>query len=64
MNAKLKSVRVTITKDEYGEYRVPSPDGNEAGAYYTDDKDDAYLTAMHMYKNGKGYFVTCLIRKR
>lgn len=43
---------VTITKDYDGEFRVPSPDGSEAGAYYTDDKEDAEGTVRNfMYKD-------------
>lgn len=43
---------VTILKDSStGEYRVPAKDGKEAGAYYTDDKQDAIDTAKMMYKD-------------
>lgn len=42
---------VTITKDMNDEYRVPGPDGREATAYYTDDRQDAKGTAINfMYK--------------
>ena len=40
---------IIIKKDDYNEYRVPSPDNTEAGAYYTDDKADAIGTATTMY---------------
>lgn len=40
--------RVTIAFDG-DEYRVPGPDGREATAYYTNDKEDAIGTARHMY---------------
>ena len=43
---------VTILRDQDNEYRVPSPDGNEEGAYYTDDMEDAIGTAKNfMYKD-------------
>ena len=42
---------VKINHDAWDEYRVPAPDGTEAGAYYTDDKEDAVGTARHMYKS-------------
>lgn len=42
-------VDVLIKRDVDGEYRVPGPDGREACAYYTDDKDDAIGTANAMY---------------
>jgi hypothetical protein len=43
--------RVNIRySSEFEEYRVPSPDGREAGAYYTNDKQDAIGTALHMYR--------------
>ena len=47
------TVRVIIKRDENMEYRVPAPDGREAGAYYTDDKDDAIGTVNYMYKGVK-----------
>jgi hypothetical protein len=41
---------VRINRDShYDEYRVPAPDGREAGAYYTNDKGDAEDTARAMY---------------
>lgn len=42
---------VTIRRKN-GEWRVPSPDGKEEGAYYTDNKLDAYNTALSMYGQG------------
>ena len=39
---------VCITYDE-DEFRVPSPDNTEEGAYYTDDIGDAYMTALSMW---------------
>jgi hypothetical protein len=39
-----------IRNDDNDEYRVPSPDGTEGGAYYTTDRDDAIDTAHDMYK--------------
>lgn len=33
-----------------GEYRVNFRNGSEATAYYTDDREDAVDTAMHMYE--------------
>jgi hypothetical protein len=41
----------TLTIDlEDEEYRVPSPDGTEDGAYYTDDLEDARGTAVLMFE--------------
>ena len=41
---------ITIEKDgSTGEYRVPAQDGKEAGATYTDDKQDAIDTAKSIY---------------
>lgn len=37
-----------------GEFRVPSPDGSEQGAYYTDDQVDAYQTAKLMFESVAG----------
>jgi len=36
---------ITIRKRD-GEYRVPGKKGTEASSYYTDDKEDAILTAQ------------------
>jgi hypothetical protein len=46
-----RRMRVYISNlGEYGEYRVPGPKGKEeAGAYYTSDRDDAIATARLMY---------------
>ncbi|USN15679.1 hypothetical protein BABAJAGA_00390 [Brevundimonas phage vB_BgoS-BabaJaga] len=50
----VRALRLTITKDDAGEYRIAVPldqvagrdkDRQEAGAYYTDDRDDALATA-------------------
>lgn len=38
--------KIQITKDCDNEYRVPGPDGTEAQAYYTDDREDARGTAL------------------
>jgi len=44
--------RVVILQDtSTGEYRVPGPQGTEAQAYYTDDKQDAIGTAEYMWKS-------------
>lgn len=44
-------IKVVIEKDKSTkEYRVPAPNGKEAGAYYTDDRQDAVDTAKDMYK--------------
>ena len=40
--------KITITKDCDNEYRVPGPDGTEAQAYYTDDREDARGTALQV----------------
>lgn len=39
---------ITIEKSN-GEYRVPSEDGYEDGAHYTDDKDDAIAVAKKVF---------------
>lgn len=41
-------MKVTIEKSQ-GEYRVPSEDGYEDGAYYTDDKEDAVAVAKKVF---------------
>lgn len=46
---------IVITRDVYDEYRVPAPDGQEAGAYYTDDKQDAIDTLQAMHGQGARY---------
>lgn len=47
MTIKKQPKVVTIIKDPgYNEYRVPGKKGTEASAYYTDDKEDAILTAQ------------------
>lgn len=43
-----KSITILKSRD-WGEYRVPSPDGREAGAYYTNDRTDAIATAHAMF---------------
>ena len=47
---KCAPTKITISKCD-GEFRVPAPNGKEAGAYYTDDKEDAIASAKAMYKN-------------
>lgn len=54
---------VTILKDDNGEYRVPGPDGTEAQAYYTDDKQDAEGTAAMAWKQA-GYTGPLLVKFR
>ena len=54
---------VTIKKDANGEYRVPSPDGTEAGAAYTDDYDDAVGTARDMYARAGHSEINVKLRK-
>lgn len=44
----LRTLGVTITKRDGGEYRVNYVDGKEATAYYTDDLDDAIVTGVSM----------------
>ena len=44
----LESKLVTIEKSQ-GEYRVPSEDGYEDGAYYTNDRDDAIGVAKKVF---------------
>lgn len=43
----MQPIIVTFDGDEY---RVPAPDGREAGAYYTDDLDDALGTLRMIWK--------------
>jgi hypothetical protein len=43
----IRSYGLTISKD-YNEYRVNFKNGEEATAYYTDDKEDALNTAKRM----------------
>ena len=43
------ALRPVVITCEDGEYRVPGPDGTEAQAYYTDDRDDAVGTAKAMH---------------
>ena len=38
-----------MARDDTGEHRVPGPDGTEAQAYYTDDRQDAIETARSIY---------------
>lgn len=40
--------RPVVTYDG-DDYRVPHPDGREASAYYTDDKEDAIRTGSLMW---------------
>lgn len=40
---------IIITRNGDGEYRIPSKDGREAGAYYTGDKEDALATARAIW---------------
>lgn len=42
-------IRIAITYDG-DDYRVPSPDGREEGAYYTGDIQDAIDTGRMFYK--------------
>lgn len=41
-----KTPTVVTIKRHYGEYRVPGKKGTEASSYYTDEKEDAILTAI------------------
>ena len=41
--------RIVIKMDADDEYKVPAPDGEERGAYYTNDRNDARGTARLMY---------------
>lgn len=45
--ALIRHLGATVKVSE-GEYRVNVPGGTEATAYYTDDPNDAILTAKHM----------------
>ena len=46
----LKPITITIAYDVSDkEYRVPAPNDREAGAYYTNDRDDALGTARIIY---------------
>ena len=46
MVATKKTPKTITIRKKYNEYRVPGKKGTEASAYYTDDKEDAILTAM------------------
>ena len=56
LGESLTEGKITIKKYA-GEYRVPSPDGTEDGAYYTDNKEDAIGSAIDMYKRA-GFTIT------
>ena len=46
--------KLTITiKFDGEEYRVPHPKGTEASAYYTDDREDAFITFEVMWEGHK-----------
>lgn len=47
MNKRMVTI---IYNPDYDEYRVPGPNGTEAQAYYTNDKEDAEETARAEYK--------------
>jgi hypothetical protein len=44
----MRKILITLSDDD--EYRVPGPKGTEAQAYYTNDRQDAILTAREMHK--------------
>jgi len=46
--ATLRALGMSINKNQWGEYRVNFLGGDEAGAYYTDDLEDAVNTGKHM----------------
>jgi hypothetical protein len=43
-----RHLRLTLRKVRSGDYRVNFRDGNEATAYYTDNLEDAFKTAVEM----------------
>jgi hypothetical protein len=43
---------LTLRKVRSGDYRVTFRDGNESGAYYTDNLEDAVNTAVEMARRG------------
>lgn len=47
---RMEGITVVIKKDANGEYRAPGPNGTEAQAYYTDDKQDAVATCIADHK--------------
>lgn len=55
-------INLTITFDGC-DYRVPSPEGGEAGAYYTDDKQDAIDTAYYMHREAYPQIGTLRFKK-
>ena len=60
-NLKVNRV-VTITYSrDWGDYRVPAPDGREVSAYYTDDLEDAVGTACSQWMWGPS--AVCRVRK-
>lgn len=51
-NAKsvVASLGYSLSKTEYGEYRLVVRGGSEAGAFYTNDLDDAVSTAVQEHR--------------
>jgi hypothetical protein len=54
MKQQIRAVGMTV-RQAYStdEYRINFPYGDEATAYYTNDRTDAVLTAQHMASNKK-----------
>lgn len=46
--AILKNHEMTISKNQYGEYRVNFKNGNEDSALYTNEIDDAIASGINM----------------
>ncbi|MBS0641662.1 MAG: hypothetical protein JSS43_17505 [Proteobacteria bacterium] len=43
----VRALGLVCRRTDWGDYRVAYP-GDEASAYYTDDREDALFTARHM----------------
>lgn len=48
--SQLRAIGISLSKNEYGEYRVNFKGGREETAYYTDDLYDAVSTGHHMLR--------------
>ena len=54
--ARLRLLNMTLNRNaETGEYRVNLAGGSESTAYYTNDLDDAFATAIVIYNHTRSY---------
>ena len=64
LRAKAKAIGMTIRwNPDYREYRVNFPEGNEATAYYTGDRDDALATAERMLADRKRHHAAQVVER-